>query len=196
MRFLGIALALALALVWVGAAYAEEACDEADRFTGVWWTAGNDARVEVKKVEKKVKDEDTGEEKTVVKYEGKMIWLKDATYGPDEIDPGKPRRDTKNPDPEKRDRTMVGMPMLENFEFIGDNVWGNGTIYDPESGKTYKCQATYVPPEKPADPDAPMPPAKLNVRGYLGVPAFGRTTVWTRYTPPKEEDKEAAEAAK
>ena len=55
-------------------------------------------------------------------------------------------------------------------------MWSGGTIYDPEEGKTYKCVM------KLADENT------LNVRGYIGVPAFGRTVTWLRV--PKEEKKD------
>ncbi len=42
-----------------------------------------------------------------------------------------------------------------------------GTIYDPGSGTTYWCRLTL-------DGD------RLLLRGYVGVPLFGRTTAWIR----------------
>jgi len=90
------------------------------------------------------------------KYCGKVSWLKT----PEDLD-------VKNPDPEKRKNKILGMNMLWGFTFK-DNEWVGGQIYDPDSGDTYKCKMWLKSDEK------------LNVRGYVGIPAFGRSEVWTR----------------
>lgn len=43
-----------------------------------------------------------------------------------------------------------------------------GTIYDPRNGKTYECEVTL-------EYDG-----TLEVRGYVGLPLYGKTVVWTR----------------
>ncbi len=90
------------------------------------------------------------------KYCGKVSWLKT----PEDLD-------VKNPDPDKRKNKILGMNMLWGFSFK-DNEWVGGQIYDPDSGDTYKCKMWLKSDEK------------LNVRGYVGIPAFGRSEVWTR----------------
>lgn len=94
-------------------------------------------------------------------FNGKIVWLKEPT----DID-GKPKVDKNNPDAAKKKQTLVGLNLLNDFVFE-DNHWVNGTIYDPESGKTYKCKITYRE-------------GKLDVRGYLGFSLIGRTDVWFR----------------
>lgn len=79
-----------------------------------------------------------------------------------------PRYDDKNPDPGLRDRPLDGMAIMSGFKYAGDGRWTGGTIYDPNSGKTYKCTLTQV------DRDT------LKVRGYVGVSLFGRSDTWTR----------------
>jgi len=79
-----------------------------------------------------------------------------------------PRYDDKNPDPDLRDRPLDGMAIMRGFKFAGDGRWTGGTIYDPNSGKTYKGTITQV------DADT------LKVRGYIGVSLFGRSDTWTR----------------
>ncbi len=90
------------------------------------------------------------------KYCGKVSWLKT----PDDLD-------VKNPDPDKRKNKIIGMDMLWGFTFK-ENEWVGGQIYDPDSGDTYKCKMWLKSDDK------------LNVRGYVGIPAFGRSEVWTR----------------
>ncbi|WP_126974024.1 DUF2147 domain-containing protein [Gynurincola endophyticus] len=96
------------------------------------------------------------------KYFGKLIWLKDAY----EADGTTPRKDSKNKDAKLRNRSLVNTILLTDFEF-DKNKWTNGQIYDPKSGNTYKCEMK-------------LDGARLDVRGYVGAPMFGRTTVFTR----------------
>ena len=59
--------------------------------------------------------------------------------------------------------------VLEGFEFQGDDEWEEGTIYDPNNGKTYSCIITMEDKET------------IEVRGFIGFSLIGRTVVWTRY---------------
>ena len=76
--------------------------------------------------------------------------------------------DEQNPDPALRDRALIGLELFSGFEYKGKGKWKGGTIYDPNSGKTYKCIITRV------DADT------LKVRGFIGVAMLGRTETWTR----------------
>ena len=51
---------------------------------------------------------------------------------PDGLD----QRDINNPDPNKKKRKLLGMPVLVNFSEETD-LW-RGQIYDPKSGKSYR----------------------------------------------------------
>ena len=83
-------------------------------------------------------------------------------------DPDRATTDENNPQAELRNRDLVGLELFSGFVFDGDDRWINGTIYDPDNGKTYGCVITIV--------DENM----LKVRGYIGFSLFGRTEVWTR----------------
>ncbi|MDX1506864.1 MAG: DUF2147 domain-containing protein [Woeseiaceae bacterium] len=76
--------------------------------------------------------------------------------------------DDKNPDPELRSRKLIGLELFTGFRFDGDDRWVDGTIYDPNSGKTYRCIITI------RDRNT------LRVRGYIGFSLLGRTETWTR----------------
>ncbi|HEY4326151.1 MAG TPA: DUF2147 domain-containing protein [Mucilaginibacter sp.] len=95
------------------------------------------------------------------KYFGKLVWIK----VPDRD--GKPKTDIHNPDKALQSRPELGLELLQNFTFKGDDVYGDGTIYDPKSGKTYSCKMT-------------LNDNNLKIRGYIGISLFGRTEVWTR----------------
>jgi len=119
---------------------------EADKVVGVYKSEDGKGKVRIAKA--------------ADKYVGTLIWVskKDA-------------KDVNNPDEKLRTKPLVGKQILKGFTYSGKNVWENGTIYDPESGKTYKCKMTL------------KGDGKLNIRGFVGISAFGRTTVWS---PVKE----------
>ena len=60
------------------------------------------------------------------------------------------------------------MRILEGFQAKSAEKWADGTIYDPNNGKTYSCTLE-LENEK-----------TLKVRGFIGVSLFGRTERWTR----------------
>ena len=91
------------------------------------------------------------------KYYGKISWGKT---------PG--RKDAKNPDAKLKNRDLIGLVILQDFKYTG-SAWENGKIYDPNSGKTYDCILKVKDNNK-----------VLDIRGYVGVPLFGRTATWTR----------------
>ena len=71
------------------------------------------------------------------KYYGKIVWLKDPLN-----EEGTPKLDKNNPNPEKQKLKLIGLLLLRSMEFDGHDTWHNGTIYDPENGKEYKCKIT------------------------------------------------------
>lgn len=79
--------------------------------------------------------------------------------------------DDRNPDPALRARRLDGLTIMKGFEYAGNGRWKNGEIYDPNSGKTYRCTLTLVDRNT------------LEIRGFLGVALFGRTETWTRDDP-------------
>ncbi len=96
---------------------------------------------------------------------GKIIWLKE----PNNKD-GSPKVDANNPDKSKRSRKILGLHILNGFvkDKDEDNYWTGGRIYNPEDGDVYKCTLTL------------RKDGKLRVRGYVGIPALGKTQIWTR----------------
>jgi uncharacterized protein (DUF2147 family) len=77
-------------------------------------------------------------------------------------------KDNLNPDPVLRDRLLLGLTIMDGFTYAGGGKWKNGRIYDPNSGKTYKCKLTLVDENT------------LELRGYIGFSLLGRTETWTR----------------
>ena len=95
-------------------------------------------------------------------YSGKLVWLKIKFTG--EV---KEPLDKENPDDKLKTRPLEGLQNLAGFKFDEDE-WSGGSVYDPKSGKTYKSYMSL----KNSD--------TLKLRGYVGVPLFGRTSEWTR----------------
>jgi uncharacterized protein (DUF2147 family) len=76
--------------------------------------------------------------------------------------------DDRNPDPDLRTRRLDGLTIMTGFQYDGDGRWSGGTVYDPNSGKTYKCTITQVNVDT------------LKMRGFIGISLFGRSETWTR----------------
>lgn len=69
---------------------------------------------------------------------------------------------------EKKDQPVLGMVFMSGLKKNG-NEYTDGQILDPDDGKVYRSKLTVVDGGK-----------KLNVRGYIGVPMFGRSQIWVR----------------
>lgn len=67
-----------------------------------------------------------------------------------------------------KDRPVVGLTILTGVRRTAEG-FGQGEILDPNNGKVYRCVLELLEGGR-----------KLAVRGYLGVPLFGRTQTWTR----------------
>jgi uncharacterized protein (DUF2147 family) len=63
---------------------------------------------------------------------------------------------------------LIGSQIIQGFQFSGGNLWKNGKIYDPDSGKTYSAKATLISP------------TELDLRGFIGISLLGRTDKWIR----------------
>jgi uncharacterized protein (DUF2147 family) len=99
------------------------------------------------------------------KFFAKIVWLKE----PNDKETGKPRVDNLNPDVKLQKTPLMGLVILKNFVFDGDEEWSGGTIYDPKNGKTYSSKIHFG--------DSPN---LLKIRGYVGISMLGRNTYWTK----------------
>ncbi|MEA9750510.1 DUF2147 domain-containing protein [Xanthomonas campestris] len=114
-------------------------------------------------------DDETGKPKSVVQIEqaangtlsGKVVEILQSNHGP-------------NPTCDKCDGALKGKPIkgmtiLWGLKPDGTAVWGGGSVLDPAKGKTYKAKITLTEGGK-----------KLQMRGYVGIEALGRTQTWIR----------------
>ena len=125
---------------------------QANDILGHWFNEEKDAKVEIY--------QENG------KYYGKVVWLEE----PNEPDTGLPKLDDENDDPELQKRPIMGLLLMTDFVFDGDDEWEDGEIYDPKSGNTYSCYMKFDSKDV------------LKVRGFIGISWIGRTTYWTRTT--------------
>jgi uncharacterized protein (DUF2147 family) len=122
----------------------------ADKLIGLWQPSNGRARVKVEKIGSK--------------YYGRIVWLLE----PNDPETGQPKTDINNPDESLRDTPLRGYRILKDFVYSGKKEWSEGTIYDPENGSTYSCTIKLKNDNT------------LDIRGYIGVKALGRTDVWSR----------------
>ncbi len=89
---------------------------------------------------------------------GRLAWMRDP---PTLVD-------RHNPDPALRARPLCGLEILAGFVPDGDGAWSGGSVYDAKSGRTYRGTLRLGPD------------GVLALRGYFGIPLFGRSERWTR----------------
>lgn len=82
-----------------------------------------------------------------------------------------PLTDVRNPDPGLRNRPLCGLRIGAGFVEVDPQHARNGRLYDPRSGRIYHGQMT-------AEGNS------LRLRGYVGLPMFGRTQIWVRASAP------------
>ena len=115
---------------------------KADDILGQYWTDTKEGKIEIYKKGNK--------------YFGKIIWRKDA------------RKDTKNPNKNLRNRSVVGIDFMTDFVF-SRNKWTDGEVYSIENGGTYSGKMWLEDKGK-----------TLKMRGYVGISLFGKTATLTR----------------
>lgn len=121
---------------------------EADAILGVWLSENGDGKILISKIGGK--------------YVGRLAWIRRKNSD------GSAVLDVKNPEPARQKEKVMGLEILKGFKYEGGKTWGDGTIYDPLSGKTYSCRITTLSVDK------------IKIRGYVGIPLFGRSTIWSR----------------
>lgn len=97
-------------------------------------------------------------------YQAQIFWMEKPLTADGEI-----KRDRYNPDPALRSVPGDKIVLAWGLKYDSKaNEWSGGKIYDPDSGKIYKTVFKFESP------------TNLKVRGYIGMPAFGRTMNWKK----------------
>ena len=86
-------------------------------------------------------------------------------------DPAKADEKCVKCDDDRKDKPIVGMVIISGAKQDSEepNKWVGGMILDPAKGSSYKLILKTTDGGK-----------KLDVRGYIGSPMFGRTQTWIR----------------
>ncbi len=92
-------------------------------------------------------------------YYGKIVW---TSYENIKNIEGRGLLDLNNPNPEQRNKSIIGLEILLDFKYKGNGIYTSGRVYDPGSGNTYRCKIM-------VDGDV------AKVRGFILIPAIGRT---------------------
>ncbi len=111
-------------------------------------------------------DDATGKEKANVRitetagvFTGKIEKL---------LDPAKQDSKCDECTDSRKGQPVVGLTIIRNIK-KGESHWEGGDILDAANGKVYRARLTLSEDNK-----------KLDVRGYMGAPMFGRTQTWSR----------------
>ena len=91
---------------------------------------------------------------------GRVTWLDRAAGGP--------LVDRHNPDPALRRRPVCGIEILRDFRLGAVGEWVGGRVYNPNDGQEWRVTLATAGPDR------------LRLRGYVLVPLFGQTQVWSR----------------
>ena len=75
--------------------------------------------------------------------------------------------DVKNPDTKLRGRAICGLDIGTGFRRVDAAHLEGGWLYDPQSGKTYRGTIA-------------VSGDVMSLRGYVGIPLFGRSETWKR----------------
>jgi uncharacterized protein (DUF2147 family) len=140
-----IVLALAGAVALAEPGFAARAED----ITGVWLTDDKEGAIEIRPC---------GENRC-----GRIAWMKDPK-GED----GRPPVDRNNPDPNLRARPICGLQIISGLKPQADGSWGQGRVYDPDSGKTYDIKIRRETA------------GTVRATGYMGFELFGQSMEWRR----------------
>ena len=110
-------------------------------------------------------DDETGKKKSEVllyKEDGKSYGKIVRLLLPE--DQGKSCQNCKGAD---KNKPIEGLVIVKDL-VLEDQVWEEGTIMDPKSGKVYDCYLSLEDSKT------------LKVRGFLGFSLLGRTQIWKR----------------
>jgi len=114
-------------------------------------------------------DDETGKPKSIVEIQqaadgtlsGTVAEILQSDHGPNPL--------CSACEGERKDQPITGMTILWGLKPDGERVWSDGNILDPAKGKTYRAKVKLL---EAGD--------KLEMRGYIGIEALGRTQTWVR----------------
>ena len=123
---------------------AQQTEKSADRILGQYWTENQEGQIKIYRCDQS--------------YCGQIVWRKED------------RKDSKNPRPELRDRSVIGIRFLEGFSYNpSKDTWSGGSVYSIDNGGHYRGKMWLENQDQ-----------TLKMRGYLGIALIGRTATLQR----------------
>lgn len=115
-----------------------------DQILGEYWIDGRKGKIAVYNCDSE--------------YCGKIVWREEV------------RKDTENPDPVLRDRSVIGIEFMQGFKYDdGGKIWEEGSVYSIENGSTYSGKMWLEDGGN-----------TLKMRGYIGISLLGKTMTLRR----------------
>ncbi|MEZ5727786.1 MAG: DUF2147 domain-containing protein [Burkholderiaceae bacterium] len=111
-------------------------------------------------------DDETGKAKALIRIEEKAGALVGRIV--EILTPGKANAVCGKCEGALKDKPVRGMQILQGLKKV-EEWYEGGTILDPNNGKVYRSQLRLVDEGK-----------RLEVRGFIGMPLFGRSQTWVR----------------
>lgn len=97
-------------------------------------------------------------------YQARIIWMDQPTD-----DLGKPRTDVNNPRSEQRHIPLSHLVIVRGLRYDArSKEWQGGRVYDPMSGKTYRCFIEFESENV------------IRMRGYIGFRFLGKSFYWSK----------------
>jgi uncharacterized protein (DUF2147 family) len=113
-------------------------------------------------------DDVTGRPKAIIKISGSANYLSGTVV---KLLPGAQKLCSPDCPGNLKNRPILGMTVMYGLKQSSSNPneWSGGTIFDPKTGKQYRCMLTVS-----ADGNS------MEVRGYIGISLLGRSQTWYR----------------
>ncbi len=123
-----------------------QAQQSSDKIVGIWFNEDRTNKIEIYK---------TGNT-----FSGKIVWFEKI-----ESNPNLHPKDKNNPNPELRNRHILGMDIITGLEYSGGK-WINGTIYTPKRGIYADCEVELL--------------SNGGLKIIVSKSGFTKTQIWTR----------------
>jgi len=123
-----------------------QAQETSDKIVGSWFNEDKTSKIEIYKAG--------------VTYSGKIVWLAELEKNPER----KPK-DKNNPNPELRNRNILGIDIISGLQYSGGK-WVNGTIYTPKRGIYADCKVEL------------LSDGRLKI--IVSKSGFTKSQIWTR----------------
>ncbi len=111
-------------------------------------------------------DDHTGHERSLVRISEENGAL--VAHLLSTTDPADGTRICDKCDGDRRDQPVIGLEFMRGMRADGDK-WDGGRLLDPETGSVYRGEMHLEDNGR-----------KLVLRGYIGMPMFGRSQTWLR----------------